>query len=185
MGFWQTGQRAGPHDTRAELGSGRRDGQVGRGGLQHQGNLRRGHATAAGGKLFFILPSLGGAGVICARSLSPGCGLVSIVSSPHAGRLEGASDRPEFETIKPETAPVASDCKSSTCRSVTWKQPTLARRTQGFSSRRGLFFILHSLWLWRTSSGVNVTFSRPLSEPTPFRPSAARTRHLTFLRFSA
>ena len=46
---------------------------------------------------------------------------VSIVSSPHAGRLEGASDRPEFEAIRPKTAPVASHCKSATCRSVTWK----------------------------------------------------------------
>jgi hypothetical protein len=46
---------------------------------------------------------------------------VSIVSSPHEGRLEGASDRPEFEAIRPKTAPVASHCKSATCRSVTWK----------------------------------------------------------------
>jgi hypothetical protein len=27
---------------------------------------------------------------------------VSIVSSPHAGRLEGASDRPEFEATTPK-----------------------------------------------------------------------------------
>ena len=46
---------------------------------------------------------------------------VSIVSTPHAGRLEGASDRPVSEVIRPETAPVATHCKSSTCRSVTWK----------------------------------------------------------------
>ena len=48
-------------------------------------------------------------------------GLVSIVSSPHAGRLEGVTDRPEFEPISPKTAPVATHCESATCRSVTWK----------------------------------------------------------------
>jgi hypothetical protein len=46
---------------------------------------------------------------------------VSIVSTPHAGRLEGASDRPEFEAIRLKTAPVATHCESSTFRSVTWK----------------------------------------------------------------
>jgi hypothetical protein len=46
---------------------------------------------------------------------------VSIASTPHAGRLERASDRTEFEVIRPKTAPVASHCKSATCRSVTWK----------------------------------------------------------------
>jgi hypothetical protein len=46
---------------------------------------------------------------------------VTIVSTPHAGRLEAASDRLEFEAIRPKTAPVATHCKSATCRSVTWK----------------------------------------------------------------
>jgi hypothetical protein len=46
---------------------------------------------------------------------------VSIVSTPHAGRLEGASDRPEFEAIRPKTAPVATNFKSAAYRSVTWK----------------------------------------------------------------
>ena len=45
----------------------------------------------------------------------------SIVSTPHAGRLEGASDRPKCEANRPKTAPVASHCKSRTYRSVTWK----------------------------------------------------------------
>ena len=45
---------------------------------------------------------------------------VSIVSTPHAGRLEGASDRPEFEAIRRKTAFVASHCKCTTCRSVIW-----------------------------------------------------------------
>jgi hypothetical protein len=44
---------------------------------------------------------------------------VSIVSTPPAGRLEGGSDRPEFEAIGPKTAPAASHCKTATCRSVT------------------------------------------------------------------
>jgi hypothetical protein len=43
------------------------------------------------------------------------------VSTPHAGRLEGANDKPEFQAIKPKTAPVATHCEPSTCRSVTWK----------------------------------------------------------------
>jgi hypothetical protein len=43
------------------------------------------------------------------------------------------------------------------------KHPTLARRTQGFRSRRGLFSLLHFPCLWRTSSSVSVTFSRTLS----------------------
>jgi RNA polymerase sigma factor (sigma-70 family) len=46
---------------------------------------------------------------------------VSIVSSPHAGRLEGASDRPEFEAIRLKTELVATHCKYATYRSVTWK----------------------------------------------------------------
>ena len=46
---------------------------------------------------------------------------VSIVSTPHAGRLEGASDRPEFEAIRSKTAPVATYCKYLTYRNVTWK----------------------------------------------------------------
>ena len=46
---------------------------------------------------------------------------VPTVSTPHAGRLEGASDRPEFEAIRPKIAPVATHCKYSTCRSVTGK----------------------------------------------------------------
>ena len=36
-------------------------------------------------------------------------------------RIAGASDKPEFEAIRPKTSPVATYCKSSTCRSVTWK----------------------------------------------------------------
>jgi hypothetical protein len=61
---------------------------------------------------------------------------VSIVSTPHAGRLEGASDGTEFEVIMPKTAPVASHCKSATCRSVTWKDTSsgsLCIRTDRFS----------------------------------------------------
>ena len=46
---------------------------------------------------------------------------MSIVSTPHAGRLEGASDRPEFKGIRPKTGSIATHCKSATCRSVTWK----------------------------------------------------------------
>ena len=46
---------------------------------------------------------------------------MSIVSTPHAGRLEGASDRADFEGITLKTEPVASHCKSGTCRCVTWK----------------------------------------------------------------
>ena len=33
---------------------------------------------------------------------------MSIVSTPHAGRLQGASDKPEFEAIKPKSASVAN-----------------------------------------------------------------------------
>jgi hypothetical protein len=47
---------------------------------------------------------------------------VSIMSTPHAGRLEGASDRPEFEAIRFKTAPVAIYWKSATYRNVTWKE---------------------------------------------------------------
>ncbi len=50
--------------------------------------------------------------VFVAQGMKASGGLVSIVSSPHAGRLEGASDRPEFEAIKPKTAPVATHCAS-------------------------------------------------------------------------
>ena len=46
---------------------------------------------------------------------------VSIASTPHAGRLEGASDRPEFEASRLKTMPVAIHCKSAIYRSVTWK----------------------------------------------------------------
>ena len=52
---------------------------------------------------------------------------VSIVSTLHAGRLEGASDKPEFEAIRPKTAPGATHCTFATCRSVTWKDLLLAR----------------------------------------------------------
>ena len=47
--------------------------------------------------------------------------IVSIVSTPHAGRLVWASDRPEFEGIRLKTALVATHYKSATCRSVIWK----------------------------------------------------------------
>jgi hypothetical protein len=47
--------------------------------------------------------------------------VVSIVSIPPAGRLEGASDKPEFEAVRPKTAPVASNCEPATGGSVTWK----------------------------------------------------------------
>ena len=57
--------------------------------------------------------SAGGQGV--------GAVLVSIVSTPPAGRLEGGSDRPEFQAIRPETSSAVTHCKSVTCRSVTWK----------------------------------------------------------------
>lgn len=61
------------------------------------------------------------AGVSVPRRREAGGGLVSIVSIPHAGRLEGASDSAKFEAIRPKIAPVASYCKSATCRCVTWK----------------------------------------------------------------
>jgi hypothetical protein len=64
---------------------------------------------------------------------------VLIVSTPHAGRLEGASDRPEFEAIRPKTAPVASHCKSVTCRSVTWKHTC------------STFFLPFTLYRWTES----------------------------------
>jgi hypothetical protein len=79
------------------------------GALQGQ---RSGGAGAGGGD---------GAKVLVPQRVKAGGGLVSIVSSPHAGRLEGASDKPEFEAIKHKTSHVATYCKSSTCRSVTWK----------------------------------------------------------------
>jgi hypothetical protein len=50
---------------------------------------------------------------------------VSIVSTPDAGRLEGAIDRPEFEAKSLKTVPVANHCTTATYRSVAWK--TLAR----------------------------------------------------------
>ena len=46
---------------------------------------------------------------------------VSIVSTPHAGRLEGASDRPEFEAKSLKIVAVANHCTVATYRSVTWK----------------------------------------------------------------
>ena len=46
---------------------------------------------------------------------------VLIVSTPHAGRLEGASDRPEFEAKSLKTVPVVNRCTTATYRSVTWK----------------------------------------------------------------
>jgi hypothetical protein len=46
---------------------------------------------------------------------------VSTVSSPRAGRLEGASDRPEFVAIHPKTAPAVTHCQCAACGSVTWK----------------------------------------------------------------
>ncbi len=46
---------------------------------------------------------------------------VSIVIIPHTGRLEGVSDRPEFEAIRLKTAIAATHCTSRTYRSVTWK----------------------------------------------------------------
>ncbi len=52
-----------------------------------------------------------------------GVAVVSIVSTPHAGRLEGASDRADCGGIRPKTAPVESHCKSGTCSCVTWKDP--------------------------------------------------------------
>jgi hypothetical protein len=52
---------------------------------------------------------------------------VSIVSTPHAGRLEGASDNLQFEALRPKSAPVPSHCKSATCRSVTWKDTCMAQ----------------------------------------------------------
>jgi hypothetical protein len=58
---------------------------------------------------------------ISGLTLSSADRAVPIVSTPHTGRLEGASDRPELEAIRLTTAPVATRCKSSTCRSVTWK----------------------------------------------------------------
>ena len=46
---------------------------------------------------------------------------VSKVSTPHAGRLEGASDRPEFDAKSLKTMPAANHCTTATCGSVTWK----------------------------------------------------------------
>jgi len=50
--------------------------------------------------------------------------LVSIVSTPHAGRLEGPSDRLEFDAIRPEIAPVANYCKSRrSLKPGSWSRP--------------------------------------------------------------
>ena len=35
-----------------------------------------------------------------------------------------ASDRPEFEPMRPKIEPVATHCKFATCRSVSWKNYT-------------------------------------------------------------
>ena len=61
---------------------------------------------------------------------------LSIVSTPHAGRLQGGSDRPEIETIRHKTAHVATHCKSATCRSVTWKHPTRGAAGRTLASTR-------------------------------------------------
>jgi hypothetical protein len=56
-----------------------------------------------------------------ASASAGGAAAVSIVSTPHAGRLEGARDRPEFMAIRLKTKPFATHCKAATYRSVTWK----------------------------------------------------------------
>ena len=49
---------------------------------------------------------------------------VSIVSTPHPGRVEGVNNRPECEASMPKIAPVATRCKFATSRSVAWKDDT-------------------------------------------------------------
>ncbi len=44
------------------------------------------------------------------RQASEATERVSIVSSPPAGRVEGASDRSEIEAVRPKTKPVAPNC---------------------------------------------------------------------------
>lgn len=38
------------------------------------------------------------------------------------GRLEGASDKPDFKAVRPKTMPIASHCELATCRSVNLEQ---------------------------------------------------------------
>jgi hypothetical protein len=91
---------------------------------------------------------------------------VSIVSIPHAGRLEGASDRPEFEAIRLKTAPVATHCKSATYRSVTWKHTG----TSSSSRRRIRVIILECAGCFRQSA-------------TTCRPSHASSLHAIRTRY--
>jgi hypothetical protein len=124
-------------ETWGKSGCGRRDGHTGRGGLSKQGNLRRGQTTAAAGKSFCILHSS-----FC----------LLLAARARASLLRGCNLR----AIPEPRLRIG----------VNREHHTLARRTQGFSSRRGLFSILHFPWLWGTSSGVEVHSH----EPTPFRP---------------